>query len=494
MTTILFRVDASAEIGTGHLMRCIALAQALSDEGATVAFLSKNLPDALLLRLDAERFKRLSLRSNAGTKEDAAETAEAAKKMKADWVVMDGYHFGVASQQAITDAGLKLFWIDDENHAGAVFGDVVVNQNLYADESLYPKRGKMTQLLLGPRYALLRREFTARQSAKIPTKKREILVTLGGADPDNVTMSVIEKLEPLIKDGTTMTIVAGAGNPHRAALEKKISSILGATLEVAVLDMTPLMAKADVAIAAAGTTTYELLAMGVPSVLLTLADNQEKNAIALGNSGAAVNLGWWNAMNHDLKSVVSDILNDEARRKTMSACGMELVDAEGASRVALLMTGSAFRLREAKESDSKLLWTWANDPNVRTNAFSTDAIPWETHEQWFAKKLSDKNSAIYLAIGPDDEPLGQIRFDRNGEEAEIDLHLAPGKGGKGLGTELIVRGTQKYFRSAPVQRVISTVKRENAASARAFEKAGFAQTEGKGPHASDCLFFVRSRA
>ena len=133
---------------------------------------------------------------------------------------------------------------------------------------------------------------------------------------------------------------------------------------------------------------------------------------------------------------------------------------------------SLLTLRKASSKDLHMLWNWANDPIVRSSAFSTESIAWENHSLWFNKKLENANSHIYIAE-TNSKPIGQIRFDCNNEKAEVDVHLAPEARGQGLGTPLILEGVRKLFSETEVNEIHSTVKLENLPSSKIFLKAGF---------------------
>ena len=133
---------------------------------------------------------------------------------------------------------------------------------------------------------------------------------------------------------------------------------------------------------------------------------------------------------------------------------------------------SPLSLRRATSSDSRMLWEWANDPAVRAASFSTDLIPWENHRQWFDKKLEDIKCHIFVAE-EDSAPAGQVRFDCEESDAVVDVHLAPGQRGKGLGRELITSGIKKLFEETDIQDIHAYVKIDNEASRKTFEHAGF---------------------
>lgn len=152
------------------------------------------------------------------------------------------------------------------------------------------------------------------------------------------------------------------------------------------------------------------------------------------------------------------------------------------------------QLRPATREDSRLLFAWANDPVVRAASFSTDPIPWEEHVRWFDRKMSDERCRMFIALGAEDLPVGQIRFDiREDGEAEVDLHLAPGERGKGYGTTLIMEGLKALFASTNVQAVHSFVKVSNAASRNAFLKAGFTELKKQSMHGEEVYHLVFQR-
>ena len=156
--TLLIRADASTRIGTGHVMRCLALAQAWEDSGRRAAFAMGMDAPALEDRLRSDGMEVVHLSAEPGSLEDAEMTADIAQKMGAGWAVVDGYHFGSDYQRIIKESGLRLLFIDDNGHADHYYADIVLNQNLHANEELYRKREPYTKLLFGTEYVLLRRE------------------------------------------------------------------------------------------------------------------------------------------------------------------------------------------------------------------------------------------------------------------------------------------------------------------------------------------------
>jgi len=496
---LLVRADASAQIGTGHLMRCLALAQAWQDAGGRAVFLMATEVPALKSRLHSEGMEVVHLPVQPGSTDDAVQTADYAQQVGADWVVVDGYHFGADYQRIIKDSGLRLLFIDDIGHAGHYSADLVLNQNIHAHEGLYPNREPYTRLLLGTRYVLLRREFLKWRGWKreIPEVARKVLVTMGGSDPDNVTLKVIQALQQVDMDGLEAIVVVGGINLHYEALQSAVqNSRFPIRLESNVTDMPELMAWADVAISGGGSTSWELAFMGVPTIAVILASNQRPIAERLDAMGVAVNLGQYEDVSSaKIAQVVMELLTAPTRRAQMSQHGRQLVDGEGTARVLMCLRGEKLRLRPARQDDCKLLWEWANEREVRASAFSSDPIPWEEHVRWFMRKLHDPRCFLFIAVDNEDTPLGQVRFDivRDGE-AEIDVSIDRDKRGLGYGALLLSKAVKEVIRVTHIRAVHAFIKPNNEASMRAFERAGFKRLSIENVRGNVAVHYIRTRS
>lgn len=323
-------------------MRCLALAQGWQDTGGRAVFAVAQDVPALRARLRAEGAEVAPIAAPPGGSQDAAETARLAQEAGAGWVVADGYHFGQGFQRAIKGANLRLLAIDDNAEAEHYYADIVLNQNLHAQEGLYACRESYTQLLLGPSYALLRREFRKGNgwSRNVPPVARRILVTMGGSDPKNVTLTVLRAVQGLRVDGLEAVVVVGGANPHDEALREAVrASSVPVRVERDAADMAALMAWADVAVAGAGSTCWELAFMGPPSILLVVADNQARNAAALEEVGAFVVLRAPQQEAGSIAEALEGLLASPGRRQEMAARAGRLVDGLGRQRVVSALSG-----------------------------------------------------------------------------------------------------------------------------------------------------------
>jgi UDP-2,4-diacetamido-2,4,6-trideoxy-beta-L-altropyranose hydrolase len=479
--TLIFRADASVAMGTGHVMRCLALAQAWQDEGGECIFAMAGANSSLEERLRSEAMEIVAIVASAGTPQDAAQFVELAGKYHARWVVVDGYQFDIKYQRAVKDAGLKLLLVDDTGHGGAYLADIVLDQNAHASEGFYQHREPYTRLLLGSRYAMLRREFKAWRELKrqIAPVGRKVLVTLGGADADNITVQVIRALRLLAAENLESTIVVGGSNPQGGRLEEEVQRG-GGTIRLLsnVLNMPELMADADVAISAAGITCWEMCLLGLPALLIDVAENQTPVARELDRQGIAAYAGHGKDVTPEgIAGLLKSILASEERRTSMSERARRLVDGLGAERVACALNPSNLILRRAQPGDCKLLWEWANDPEVRANSFSRDTISWERHQEWFSAKLADPNCVLYIALDIHKRPVGQVRYDVVESRALVSISLAAEFRNKAYGGRLLTLAVEELFRTSSATMIDAYVKPTNETSLRVFTRAGFRRQE-----------------
>jgi UDP-2,4-diacetamido-2,4,6-trideoxy-beta-L-altropyranose hydrolase len=338
-STLLIRADASVSIGTGHIMRMIALGQAWQAQGGGVHFLCAEITSALEERLASEGFQLSRISAVLGSQEDLEQTTHLiTETLQADRqnarVVLDGYHFGSDYQLGIKAAGFKLLVVDDYGHADFYHADWVLNQNISAREELYAKRSPDTKLLLGPKFAMLRKEFLAYKGwqRKIAPVAKKILVTLGGSDPDNVTLKVIQALIDL---DLHAKVVIGGSNPHLREIENFIQSQKDSTALIEVIvnatNMPELMVWGDIAVAAAGSTCWELAFMGLPSLFINSAENQIGNSKLMEQSGTSLCMGWHNKLRTGkIASIIQSIVYNHSIRMKLSESSKKTVDGFGA--------------------------------------------------------------------------------------------------------------------------------------------------------------------
>lgn len=478
---LVIRADASLEIGTGHVMRAVALAQAWRREGGDVTFVAAELPASIAARLQADVDEVVRIGVAPGSIDDATATIEIARAAGAEELVLDGYAYGPQYQQAVLRSGLKLLVVDDLVQQDEYVCDVLLNPNCGAESLRYPMKGP-GRALLGPRYALIRTDIIEAVPEMLRAHPR-VVVSFGGADAHNVSLTALRGIETSSWPKLSVEVIVGAANPHEAALRDAASTSRN---EIEVIRTPPDVARryasADVVITAGGSTCLELAFLGRPMIVIVTAANQERGAQALARTNAAVVLGDRADVSPILiANALTELLTDPKRREAMGQEGRRLVDGEGASRVVQLLTERPLRLRRARPADARQYWTWANDSQVRAVSFASDPIPWDTHVRWFKSKLGDRDALLLVAVDESDSPLGQIRFHRQGNEATVGVTIDPSRRGEGLGTDLIEQGTAWALRAGFADRVVALVKAQNVGSVKAFEKAGFTPSVSPDP-------------
>jgi UDP-2,4-diacetamido-2,4,6-trideoxy-beta-L-altropyranose hydrolase len=337
---LLIRADGSTQIGTGHLMRCLALAQAGVDAGMEVELACAEIPEPFRARFQHEDVVTHEVRAAPGTPADAERTAALARELGADWLALDGYGFD-PEYQRLARRGVRVLVVDDLQQFARYEADLLLNQNLGADPARYATVGDSKRLLLGPRFALLRREYRRWRSWTRPAPRATVrlLVTLGGSDPENVTARVLEAIRGLARGVDSVTVLIGASNPHGIALERLAGALrVPVALERDVRDMPEVLASAELAVAAGGTTSWELACMGLPSVVIAIADNQRPIAEALHRAGSAHSVGWHRDCDvRTIGEAVGRLIEAPEERERISRAGRELVDGLGAERVCAAM-------------------------------------------------------------------------------------------------------------------------------------------------------------
>ena len=333
--SLLIRADVSTRMGTGHLSRCLTLAAGLKRHGHPVSFVTKPYDERLVATIERAGYSLHRLPLECGLEQDCIATIRLARRANPKAaVLLDSYSIDESYQRAVKEADLNLIVIDDlANHPA--WADLVINQNIYAQREMYSAQ-PYTRLLLGPRYALLRREFAPlhEQQKSVPKQAGNILVTLGGSDPENQTLKVMRALASLDAP-LEARVVLGASYRGHESLQPLLAQAGGRfSIYTDLPAMSPMMAWADLAISGGGSTCWELACAGVPNSILVLAQNQRKNAIGLSQAGISVNLGWWEEVSTGaIAEATAMLIADQGQREAMSRAGRALVDGRGVERV-----------------------------------------------------------------------------------------------------------------------------------------------------------------
>ena len=474
---LLIRADAGGTLGTGHVMRMLALAHAWMAQGGTVYMALLTCPGPLLERLRNEEIHIISLdQGPRGSGDDAGQLIQSARNRGVEWIVIDGYDFGLEYQRQIKKSGTNLMVMDDYGYSPTWCADIILNQNLGAESFTYTNEIPTARTLLGPNYVLLRKEFwKVTPKTPVPGQPiRKVLITLGGVDADNVTGRTLEALESAAPHLLELHVILGPGNPH---LSKQQALATSSRHEIQFLqnitDMSSQYRWADGVISAGGSTCYEWMRFGLPAAVIQIADNQAEIYHYLVSSRYAIGLG---ISSEGSPNLDVDNLSNWLSRPESSVRSSDLVDGYGAFRVVNYLQGSQLTVRKAQPNDCDLFLTWANDSAVRNNSFSPSTISYETHVKWFTSHLYSPNSQLLVGTDLRGSPVGQIRFDLDEDRNTwiVDISIDHKFRGKGFGKILLAEGLQ-WLRVCLgcTLSIHAEVLESNKASQRLFEQNGF---------------------
>lgn len=335
---LVLRADASRTIGTGHLMRLLALGQAWRDRGGGVRLLVAGAPPTLLERFADER---IGIERIPGPHPDPLDAERIVELLTADptaVAAIDGPAFDAVFADALGGCARRVMVVDDLAEWPRYPVGLVLNQNAHADRASYPPASG-TEYLLGLSYVLLRREFRAGDPERqIPPRARRLLVTFGGADPAGMVLRTLVALRSLpdqVGRDLEVRAIIGAANPTAAAIEAA-----AATCPVRVVvtrtasDMRAELGWADIAVVSGGTTVWELARMGCPAIVVETGPSEGALALGLARLGLFERLGPAAAVtNEGLAAAISSRALDSAWRAAMARLGPQLVDGRGTTRV-----------------------------------------------------------------------------------------------------------------------------------------------------------------
>jgi len=492
---LFVRADASSQIGIGHVMRCLSLCALLQKEGFTITFLTRPLIGNLDKKIKESGFNVITLQAN--TKE--SECNEVVTHLKnADLLIIDHYEIDAKYEKKVqAKSGVKLFVFDDtfERH----HCDFLINQNLYATpeqyDSLVPEE---CTLFCGAPYALLREEFRTFESEPIQpleTERLRVLITLGGADPDNTTLQVLQALESMEKPSVEANVIVSAANPHKAEIEAFTNeSCHDYTVLSNVSDMLSLMKQSDLAITAGGSTTLETLKVGLPSIVIVIAENQKHIGDYLDTNELALVIKEKTSLASELPSGLNTLLESPQLHAKMAdnIRSIELGSViESMCRTLRCAALRDFELFEATKEDARAIFDLANDDVVRANSFQSGKIEWKGHLDWYKSRLAS-NDVYFYTLKKQSLFLGQVRFERDGTDGWIiSISLAAPLRGCGMASAAITKAVERLPKV--ISELTAYIKCSNLASVRAFERAGFDITESLKVQGTDTYKLLYTR-
>ncbi len=498
---VAVRCDASTRIGTGHLRRCLSLADALAALGAEPRFVLRRHDPVAEQVMSTRRYPVIWLSPPSGVLtpaedapvhaawagvtevDDVAETIIGLRAWVPELIIVDHYAFGAYWHVAIREALHCTVVAVDDLGDRAIGADILLDANAAADHAAkYAGRlADGTRTLVGPRFAALASAYRSAPRYAFNVAVQSIGIFMGGMDENNASGAALQTLRRDVGFVGAIEIVTTATAPHANALARACATDGNAVLSVDLPDLSAFYARHDLQIGAGGTSSYERACIGVPTIAVVLAENQltvvpildrlglVRGATIPGVVGTDLLTGA-----EDLATVATDLIGQPDRRRELAERSLQLVDGRGAERVALSLLADQLTLRPAILTDAAMLHAWRNDPSTRAVSTNDHAIAYSDHLDWFAAVLASKTRRLFIAmVGA--LPVGAIRFDLSEDEAwEISLYTDPALHGLGLGPKMLAAGEFAIVNASDGNVAFhAKVERDNQASSRMFKRAGY---------------------
>lgn len=491
---VVFRVDASHTIASGHVTRCLALAQSLRNLGAECTFVSREVAGNLFASVVGAGFEQRALTgplelkpkevSRSGAEltvtEDAQRTIDTLAGDRPAWLIIDHYGIDDEWERQLRPHVDRILVIDDLANRSHEC-DILLDQNFSLTGSMrYSGLVREDAILLcGPKFSLLQPEFREQRLAlkRRPSNGLQAFVSFGGSDRENLTGLTLEAFQDPALRGIALQVAIGRQNTNLNSLAEILAKRPNSRAHYAPKSLAPLMASSDFAIGAGGTTTWERFCLDLPSIVIASADNQIAGCESLQDAKRVNYLGFRTdvtvaALQASIQQVVDALVSPDRVSQE------PLVDGLGAERVAEVLMPSpldALVLRPATDRDVGTYFCWVNDPEVRSQSLQTESVPWPDHQAWFYRHLAAEDSLMFV-LEAHDLPLGQVRFDCTGDSAALGYSVDTTFRGRGLGATLIRRGLHQV-ESRNISTVRAEVRSSNRASAVTLIRSGFDEDE-----------------
>lgn len=458
--------EGGGKVGLGHISRCTALYDEAERQGIPVKL--------FILNTGFEDNKNNILKSRKCSFVNWQDSEYLLSNVKKnDLCIVDSYLAPIEIYELIARQARKALYIDDYGRLVYPQG-IVVNPSLSAEGIEYMQKQNV-EYLLGEQYIILRTPFLEKKKKKFNKRVEQVLITMGGADPLNLTASITNLLSKKYPE-LVFNVVLGKRSQFTKQLEqhKNVRTYFNLTAQ----EMCDLMLQTDFAISAAGQTIHELIYLQIPFIAIQTADNQKNNV----NELKRIILKSWIIEKNEkdiLKKInknFQELLKSEEPIKLPESIKRS-IDGLGCERILkrLINMRREIFLKEVNANDCNLLFRWINEKTVRENAFNTEMILYDEHVKWLHKKIHDENTKIYIAYDGE-EPIGQIRVEADDlGEGLISFSIDSNYRGKGYGTTMLLKlvNLMNKREQQDLKRLIGKVKFENMPSRKAFLKANF---------------------
>ena len=447
------------DTGYGHLTRCLSLYQAFDQMGIKATFITNCDETGKNFLSDINLYVYNWLENDSKLIQQIT---------NADIAIIDSYLASKEIYKKISSVVKKAVYIDDFNRIEYPKG-IVINGSIGAEKLHYQKR-KDLDFYLGLDFIPLRKEFW-NVKEKVRTKSiKNVLIIFGGNDFRNLTFTILDFL--LIHyPNFTFHIVLGNVNVLKK-LRKKYKKNIKFYSQISAKDILALIMKCDIAVSAAGQTTYELAAVGIPTIIIGVADNQKYNIKSWISAGFIRKEIWWN--DADLLPTI----NNEFENLLNNFSPKQFHKANGAQRIVKKLLGNNIKaniiLRKFTENDIKIIYELSNDDEVRSASINTNKITWKDHVKWFRDILLDNKAYCLIADSKDGKLIAQIKFNIVGEIALISISVHKNFRGKGYAAEILKLSCNNFFNSFKnIDFIGAYIFQDNLRSIKSFSSVGF---------------------
>ena len=518
LATVAIRVDASTRMGTGHVMRCLTLATKLKEHGVKVIFLSKKHQGNLNNFIKQNGFELLELSApkqsiesqideklwlGCNYQDDVKECQQALNGLIINLLIVDHYsldhqwHKLIKTQHQNNKSQaqpLKIMVIDDlanRKHDCDILLDQTLGRETCDYKNLVPNH---CQLLLGADFIMLRDEFLqSRQLAKNKRKQTSsvsnILITMGGTDPDNIAEKLLNWLIKFKQSNnkTQVTLVSNQASPFIENLKAIGTNHSWITIVSNPESMSKLMLTADIAIGSSGATAWERCCLGLPSLSIISAKNQSFLNKSLSKAGAIINLGHFSDLNYtNFTESLKQVINVTSSYQEMVTQSFACCDGLGITKVAKALVATLSHdvfLQEASYDDCQVMFNWQSNSEIRKYSHNPEPVKWQQHCDWLKSTLASNNKHLYMIkyTCPNShilQSVGILRLDaiQNSQYKidacwQISILIAPEYQGKRIAEKAINEIPNAYKK----QGIIAEVHSNNTASHRLFSRTGFSE-------------------
>lgn len=462
---VVIYANSSYYMGTGHVMRCLTLVDYFKTQGAHITFMTDISLAGNISNLITEKGYKII--------EPLLENIP----QNTDWLIIDNYDIDQVFESQARQYTKNIMVIDDLADRPHDC-DLLLDQNLYINaESRYRDLvPKDCTLLLEPKYALLRDEFLQERTGlklKDGVVKR-IFVNFGGTDPADMTSKTLY----ILKNYNIETdIVVGQNSIQLEKLKQLCASIAHFNLHIQTTNIAKLMAGADLAIAAGGSSTWERCCLGLPTIVVAIADNQVELSETLAEKEMCFYAGFHNdkAISESLIKLMNYCINNSDVLKRCSKKIMALSDGRGKEEVWKMLQTDQYSFRFVEKNDCNLMFNWRNADNVRLMLFHSDKTPYENHVTWFNKMLIDEDRK-YFIFEINKAPVGIVNFSNFNKEdksAEWGFYIGKTELPKGTGTRMCELGVDLAKNYLNLKNIYALILVTNAKSISIHEKLLF---------------------